>query len=126
MPGFGVLVLVFLFGAGLFGFALRPEVQDTARLDAVTTRLAVGPITEADTGTTITLPLGLDTDLRLSHRSRWSEPRATGAVKLQPVASLVDAGYDAWHIVPTRKGRATITSNGSPGAKRFRVTIRVG
>jgi|SRR3954469_16486932 hypothetical protein len=125
---FGALILVFLFGVSLFGFVLRPEIQDTATQATSTSTLPESThtlLTQADTGTTLVLTRSDDAQLRLSHRWRWSEPHTTGSVELTPIAFIRDPGYDAWAISPRKAGTATITATGTPGGKRFRLTVRV-
>lgn len=135
MPGFGVLVLILLFGLGIFGVGVARNGGSSsgggsATASASTTIVlpppAPRPATQADSGTTVNLGRSGEKTVRLSHRWHWSEPHVTGPVELQRVDFLRDPGYDEWKIVPTRSGTATITATGSPGAKKFRLTVRVG
>jgi hypothetical protein len=134
VPGFGVLVLLVLaFGAFIFGGSgsgssssgsgsSGPVATASDPLDP-----AVPPLTVADSGTTVATSRHRGLTLRLSHRWHWGEPVVQGgAVQLTPVSYLRDPGYDEWTIDPVKGGTATITATGSPGAKKFRLTVRVG
>src|SRR4051812_27531206 len=131
---FGVLILIFLFGFTLFGFG-SGSVSDSSSGAGSSTTLTVNAtpapapmtLTQADSGASMELAKDSTARLRLSHKWHWSEPRAPGgAVELTPVDYVRDPGYDEWTIVPLKKGHTTITATGSPGAKRFRVTVRIG
>src|SRR4051812_21470848 len=137
MPGFGVLVVIFLFGFALLGFGSGSSSESSMTTVGTGFNLMNGPngiepvesgghfgttyfvlgdvATEADNGTTMTLSRGDDGTLLLSRRPQVSG----GAVRLDPV----DDGQ--WTIHPVRTGAATITATGTPGAKPFRLTILV-
>jgi hypothetical protein len=93
-------------------------------------------ITAPDSGTTYALPLGSETNLRLSSEYVWSEPTVTGAaVELTAVDYFQDPGFSEWLVRAARAGTATISSVGEPACAgehgcpdepfRFRVRITV-
>src|SRR3954462_14332518 len=124
MPGFGVLVLIFLFGFALFGVAVngKPVVTEyqTTSLQSFTV------IDEAQDGGTLELSQTEDAHLSLRHRP--TRPHVSGnAVKLVPLdrgglprISPYPASQrvDEWKIVRVARGTATITTTSGP-AFRF-------
>jgi hypothetical protein len=134
VPGFGVLVVIFLAGLALLGFGSSSE-SSTATFgtgfNLTSGPLGIKPVesdsfgstyfvlgdvaTEADNGTTMTLSRGEDGTVLLSRR-----PHVSGdAVRLDPV----DDGQ--WTIHPVRTGTATITAAAASGTREFRLTVRV-
>ena len=68
---------------------------------------------EADSGATIALPTGGETNLRLSSDWVWEEPVVDGdAVQLAVVNYLQDPGFSEWVVMAVAPGEATITSSG--------------
>ncbi|GAA4893035.1 hypothetical protein ACFPM3_16875 [Streptomyces coeruleoprunus] len=83
-------------------------------------------LTEADTGSTVTLAPGDRTQLRLTARHRWEGPAVTGdAVELVPVLFETDPGYAAWDLHAVRTGRAVVTATARPEGHRVTLTVVV-
>ena len=71
-------------------------------------------LTEADSGATIALPTGGETNLRLSSDWVWEEPVVDGdAVQLAIVNYLQDPGFSEWVVMAVAPGEATITATGT-------------
>lgn len=94
-------------------------------------------ITEADSGEEISLPVGGETNLRLSSEYVWSEPVVEGdAVTLARVDYLQDPGFSEWVVSGAAAGEASISAVGEPACAgedgcpdeplRFQVRITVG
>lgn len=94
-------------------------------------------ITEADSGGTVELPVGGETNLRLSSDYVWSEPAVRGSVvALARVDYLQDPGFSEWVVMAQAPGEATIAATGEPACAgqegcdetplAFQVTIIVG
>jgi len=72
-------------------------------------------ITEEDSGSTVTLPVGGETSLRLSSDYVWGEPAVRGeAVQLARVDYLRDPGFSEWVVTAVAPGKATIVAAGEP------------
>lgn len=72
-------------------------------------------VTEADSGSTVTVAVGQELPLRLGSDWSWDEPQADGAaVSLTRVDYLVDPGYVEWLIVGEQAGTAKIITTGAP------------
>jgi predicted secreted protein len=72
-------------------------------------------ITEEDAGSTVTLPIGGETNLRLSSEYVWNEPGVRGeAVQLARVDYLRDPGFSEWVVTAVAPGKATILAAGEP------------
>jgi hypothetical protein len=72
-------------------------------------------ITEEDGGATVTLPVGGETNLRLSSEYVWGEPAVRGeAVRLTRVDYLQDPGFSEWVVMAVAPGKATIVAAGEP------------
>jgi hypothetical protein len=83
-------------------------------------------VTLADSGRTMNLQRGDQAILRLPSRWVWAEPTTTGrAVELSDISSFRDSGAKEWGLDAARRGIWTFRTTGQPGAKEFRVTIRV-
>ena len=84
------------------------------------------PLTPAQSGKTFRLAKGRTATLRLPGGWMWTEPTpSSGAVELTPVEYFVDPGYSEWQIDAHARGTVTIRSLGTPGPRRFVVTLRV-
>ena len=119
------LVIILIGGVAAFGSAVVRDSPKPTTVYAPTP--AAGPVTQAASGRTISMPAvaGAARELHLSHRWRWSEPRVSGrAVELRRIDYVADPGYDGWMIVPRHTGTATLTAKGGSG-KRFRLTVHV-
>jgi hypothetical protein len=128
MPGFGLLVLIFLFGFSLFGVGSGTTTSSTLSASTVFAVAPAGgaPVTQAMNGRTLRLRPGDARTLRLSHRWHWSKPQVSGAaIRLVRVEYIRDPGYDEWTILTAAKGTATIRATGRPGSRRFRLIVRV-
>jgi hypothetical protein len=93
-------------------------------------------ITEADSGATFALPVGGETNLRLSSDWVWDEPVVDGdAVSLAVVNYIQDPGFSEWVVTADVPGEATISSSGraacagqdgcADGPQDFQVRITV-
>jgi predicted secreted protein len=93
-------------------------------------------ITEADSGTSFSLPVGGETTLRLSSDWVWDEPVVDGpAVSLAVVNYIQDPGFSEWVVTADEPGEATISSTGkaacagqdgcADGPQDFQVRITV-
>jgi hypothetical protein len=83
-------------------------------------------LTLRDSGRTITMRRGEEATLRLPSRWVWETPHETGhAVDLSNIDSFRDTGFTEWGLAASRPGSWTFRTVGRPGAKRFRITIRV-
>ena len=72
-------------------------------------------ITEEDSGSTVMLPVGGETNLRLSSAYVWGEPAVRGeAVQLARVDYLRDPGFSEWVVMAVAPGKATIVAAGEP------------
>ena len=72
-------------------------------------------ITEEDSGSTVTLPVAGETNLRLSSEYVWGEPVVRGeAVQLARVDYLRDPGFSEWVVTAVAPGKATIVAAGEP------------
>ena len=72
-------------------------------------------ITEEDSGSTVTLPVGGETSLRLPSEYVWGEPAVRGeAVQLARVDYLRDPGFSEWVVTAVAPGKATILAAGEP------------
>jgi predicted secreted protein len=72
-------------------------------------------ITEADAGSTVMLPVGGETSLRLSSDYVWNEPAVRGeAVQLARVDYIQDPGFSEWVVTAVAPGKATILAAGEP------------
>jgi hypothetical protein len=72
-------------------------------------------ISEADDGTTVRLPVGGETNLRLSSDYVWNEPGVRGdAVQLARVDYIQDPGFSEWVVMAIAPGKATIVAAGEP------------
>ena len=64
--------------------------------------------------------------LRLPNRWVWEQPHETGhAIELSNIDSYRDTGFTEWGLAASRPGTWTFRTTGQPGAKRFRITVRV-
>jgi hypothetical protein len=138
MPGFGALVVIFLFGLALVGihgttsetttfgsgFNLTngPHVLTPVGGGSGTTDLVLGDtVSDADDGRTITLSRHAE-DVLILTPGAWSRPRVTGkAVRLEPFGRSVYF----WTIDAVASGTATITAARKGGGRQFAVTVRV-
>jgi predicted secreted protein len=88
----------------------EPEGTSTAQEP----RRAPAVITAADSGATISLPVGGETSLRLSSDWVWEEPVVDGdAVQLAVVNYIQDPGFSEWVVMAVGSGEATITLSGT-------------
>lgn len=75
-------------------------------------------LTEADTGTTVSLAVGETAALRLSSGYTWSDPQVSGGA-VRVAARPVTAAYHEWTVTAVARGTATVMSGGrvacSPG-----------
>jgi hypothetical protein len=72
-------------------------------------------ITEEDAGSTVMLPVGGETNLRLSSDYVWGEPAVRGeAVQLARVDYLQDPGFSEWVVTAVAPGKARILAAGEP------------
>lgn len=72
-------------------------------------------ITEEDNGTTVTLPVGSETNLRLPSDYVWGEPGVRGeAVQVARVDYLQDPGFSEWVVTAVAPGKATLLAAGEP------------
>jgi hypothetical protein len=72
-------------------------------------------ITEDDAGSTVMLPIGSETNLRLSNDYAWVEPGVRGeAVQLTRVDYIQDPGFSEWVVMAVAPGKATIVASGEP------------
>jgi hypothetical protein len=113
-----VLVLLPLAGCG-GGEEAGPEAEPASQ--PADTGAAPAPeqppvaISEADTGKTVALPLGGETNLRLTSDYAWEEPVVAGeAVVLTRVDYIQDPGFREWVVTAAAPGEATITAHGEP------------
>lgn len=94
-------------------------------------------ITEADSGEEIALPVGGETNLRLTSEYVWDEPVVEGdAVTLTRVDYIQDPGFREWVVTAAAAGEATISALGEPACAgqdgcpdeslRFQVRVTVG
>ena len=93
-------------------------------------------ITEDDSGSTVMLPVGGETNLRLSSDYVWGEPVVRGeVVTLARVDYLRDPGFSEWVVMAVAPGKTTIVASGEPACSgqegcddtpaHFQVTITV-
>jgi hypothetical protein len=93
-------------------------------------------ITEEDSGSTVTLPVGGETNLRLSSDYVWGELAVRGeAVRTARVDYFQDPGFSEWVVMAVAPGKATIVAAGEPACSgqegcddapaQFQVTITV-
>jgi hypothetical protein len=93
-------------------------------------------ITEEDSGSTVMLPAGGETNLRLSSDYVWGELAVRGeAVRAARVDYLQDPGFSEWVVMAVAPGKATIVAAGEPACSgqegcddapaHFQVTITV-
>ena len=103
----GALVAVALGGCGAAGGAAPPGGASPTPTQV---------LTDADSGTAITLAVGQRAELRLS--TRYTEPQASGGA-VRVAAGDSTAAYRVWTITAVGRGTATVTSGGkipcSPG-----------
>jgi hypothetical protein len=72
-------------------------------------------ITEEDNGSTVMLPVGGETNLRLSSEYVWGEPQVRGeAVQVARVDYLQDPGFSEWVVTAAAPGKATLLAAGEP------------
>ena len=72
-------------------------------------------ITEEDDGSTVMLPIGGETNLRLSSDYVWGEPVVRGeAVQVARVDYLQDPGFSEWVVTAVAPGKATLLAAGEP------------
>ena len=72
-------------------------------------------ITEEDDGSTVMLPIGGETNLRLSSDYVWGEPVVRGeAVQVARVDYLQDPGFSEWVVTAVSPGKATLLAAGEP------------
>jgi hypothetical protein len=75
----------------------------------------VNALTEADDGRTMTLQVGDEVSLRLSHGHAWDEPRVEGeGIELAPVNYLVDPGFTEWLISAISPDTSVVVATGTP------------
>jgi hypothetical protein len=78
-------------------------------------RSAPRVITQSDSGKTFTLKRGTSSELRLSNKWNWTQPKVRGgAVVLSPINYERDPGFKAWQITRHSAGTAKITAYGRP------------
>ena len=94
-------------------------------------------LTVRDQGRTVRVSRSTRITLVLGGRYRWSKPRSTGVrVDVQAVLSDAPTGGQTWELRPLGRGRAPLTSTGSPAcrpttpgcptvARRYTVTLDV-
>jgi hypothetical protein len=72
-------------------------------------------ITEEADGSTLMLPVGGETNLRLSSEYVWGEPLVRGeAVQVARVDYLQDPGFSEWVVTAVAPGKATLLAAGEP------------
>ena len=72
-------------------------------------------LTEDDAGTSVMLPIGSETNLRLPNDYVWGEPGVRGeAVQLARVDYIQDPGFSEWIVMAVAPGKATIVAAGEP------------
>ncbi|MGH3037103.1 MAG: hypothetical protein ACRDMU_07960 [Gaiellaceae bacterium] len=72
-------------------------------------------ITEEDDGSTVMLPVGGETNLRLPSEYVWGEPVVRGeAVQVARVDYLQDPGFSEWVVTAVAPGKATLLAAGEP------------
>lgn len=82
---------------------------------APSTEEAPQVLTEDDAGTSVQLPVGAETNLRLSNDYFWGEPGVRGeAVRLTRVDYIQDPGFSEWVVMAVAPGKATIVAAGEP------------
>jgi len=93
-------------------------------------------ITEEDSGSTVMLPVGGETNLRLSSDYVWGELAVRGeAVRAARVDYFQDPGFSEWVVMAVAPGKATIVAAGESACSgqegcddapaQFQVTITV-
>ena len=72
-------------------------------------------ITEEDSGSTVMLSVGGETNLRLPSEYVWGEPVVRGeAVQVARVDYLQDPGFSEWVVTAVAPGKATLLAAGEP------------
>ena len=119
----------------------QPSGPDTMLVSSAEPTMVGSParllLTVRDQGRTVRVSRSTRITLVLGGRYRWSKPRSTGVrVDVQAVVSDAPTGGQTWVLRPLGRGRATLTSTGSPAcrpttpgcptvARRYTVTLDV-
>jgi hypothetical protein len=136
-----VLALLPALAAACGGEEAGPSAPETSTTPTETgeppPKQAPEAITEADSGGEVALPVGGETNLRLTSEYVWAEPVVEGAaVTLTRVDYIQDPGFREWVVTAAEAGEATISSTGEPACAgqdgcpdeplHFEVRITVG
>jgi hypothetical protein len=100
----------------------QPSASDTMRVSSAETTTAGSParlvLTLRDQGRTVRVSRSTRITLVLGGRYRWSKPRSTGVrVDVQAVVSDAPTGGQTWELRLLERGRAKLTSTGSPACR---------